>query len=129
MKNKFVDTNIFIEVFARSGTKSQKSIKLLKDSLNLCTSSLVVSEIEWVLRYAYDMKREKIIKYIKRILSSNIEVDNKKLLVNAVHFYEANNVDWTDCLNMFLAKESDIKEVYSYDKGIDKYTWIKRIEP
>ena len=129
MGYKFVDTNIFIEVFARSGEKSDKSKVLISESNNLYTSSLVISEIEWVLRYAYKKKRAEIVVYLKRILSTGIKIENQKLIIKALTCYQKNNVDWTDCLNMFLAQENNIKEVYSYDRGISKFGWVTRLEP
>ncbi len=129
MKRKFLDTNIFVEVFARSGDKSEKSKKLLKQESSLYTSSLVVSELEWVLRYAYKMVKADISIYLKQILLSDIGIDNKKVLMNTLNFYESHNVDWTDCLNMFLIKDHGISEVYSYDKGLKLYSWITRLEP
>jgi len=129
MKRKFLDTNIFIEVFARNGDKSEKCKKLLKQESILCSSSLVISELEWVLRYAYRMDRKAISIYIKQVLLSDIEVDNKKVLINTLNLYESHNVDWTDCLNMFLIKDQKISEVYSYDKGLKVYGWITRLEP
>jgi len=129
MDSRFLDTNIFIEVFARSGTKSDKCKKLLAEGKDLITTSLVVSEIEWVLRTAYLLDRNGTSKYIKSILTSGIEVDNKKNLIQTLNFYEYNNVDWTDCLNMFLIKEKNISKAYSYDKGLNKFDWIKRLEP
>lgn len=129
MKRKFLDTNIFVEVFARSGDKSDKCKKLLKQESLLCTSSLVLSELEWVLRYAYKMDRTNISIYLKQVLLSDIEIDRKKILMNTLNFYEANNVDWTDCLNLFLIKDQKIREVYSYDKGLKIYDWITRLEP
>ena len=129
MKRKFLDTNIFIEVFARNGDKSEKCKKLLKQESILCSSSLVISELEWVLRYAYRMDRRAISIYIKQVLLSDIEVDNKKVLINTLNLYESHNVDWTDCLNMFLIKDQKISEVYSYEKGLKVYGWITRLEP
>jgi len=129
MKRNFLDTNIFIEVFARNGDKSEKCKKLLKQESILCSSSLVISELEWVLRYAYRMDRRAISIYIKQVLLSDIEVDNKKVLINTLNLYESHNVDWTDCLNMFLIKDQKISEVYSYDKGLKVYGWITRLEP
>jgi len=129
MKRKFLDTNILIEVFARNGDKSEKCKKLLKQESILCSSSLVISELEWVLRYAYRMDRRAISIYIKQVLLSDIEVDNKKVLINTLNLYESHNVDWTDCLNMFLIKDQKISEVYSYDKGLKVYGWITRLEP
>lgn len=129
MKGIFVDTNIFVEMFVRSGKKSERSNRLLKKEDDLCTNSLVISEIEWVLRAGYGVKKEDIVRSIKKILTSGMEIDDKKLLINALNFYEAKNVDWTDCLNMFLLKEEKISDVYSYDKELNKFDWIRRLEP
>jgi predicted nucleic acid-binding protein len=129
MSCKFVDTNIFIEVFARSGEKSENSKKLLREGKNLITSSLVISEIEWVLRSAYMLDRQAISKYIRLILFSDVEVENKKLLIDVLDYYRNHSVDWTDCLNMFWIKRKKLDEVYSYDDDLSKYDWIKRLEP
>lgn len=129
MQSKFVDTNIFIEVFARRGDKSERSKKLLKGGGNLITSGLVFSEIEWVLRTGYEREKELVVRCLKKILTLDIEIDNKKLLISALSFYETNNVDWTDCLNMSFLKEEKISDVYSYDRGLNKFDWIKRLEP
>lgn len=129
MKKCFIDTNIFVEIFVRKGTKSDRSFKLLNSEFNLYTSTLVISEMEWIMRAGYGIEKQDIVRTMRKILTSEIELENKKLLINAFSFYENNNVDWSDCLNMFLMKEKDIKEVYSYDRGLKKFDWIKRIEP
>lgn len=129
MNRKFLDTNIFIEIYARSGIKSDKSQELVESREDLYTNSLVISEVEWVLRTAYLLKRKRIFIYLKKILSSNIKVENESILLKTIEFYKDHNVDWTDCLNMFLVKDKKIDKVYSYDKGLDKFNWIKRLEP
>lgn len=129
MKGIFIDTNIFVEMFVRTGKKSERSNKLLKKEDGLCTNSLVISEVEWVLRAGYGVKKEDIVRGIKKILTSSVEIEDKKLLINVLNFYEAKNIDWTDCLNMFLLKEENITGVYSYDRGLNKFDWIKRLEP
>lgn len=129
MDSKFVDTNIFLEIFARNGIKSEQSKKFLEKGKDLMTTDFVISEIEWVLRTAYKLNKEKITNYLKQILTSDVEIENKKFLINILNFYESNNVDWTDCLNMFLLKSEDISTVYSYDKGLGKFDWVKRVEP
>lgn len=129
MTRKFIDTNIFLEIFTRSGEKSDKSKKLVGADESICTSMLVASEVEWVLRSFYKMEKRLVVKCLRAILSSNTKIDNKKLLINALGFYEENNVDWTDCLNMFLVKEKNIDKVYSYDNRLNKFNWISRLEP
>lgn len=125
----FVDTNIFIESFVRKGTKSDKSNNLLKKEVGLYTNSLVISEIEWVMRAGYKIEKQDIVRSISKILVSDIGIDNKKLLINVLNYYESNNVDWTDCLNMFLLKDKGISTVYSYDNGLNKFNWIKCLVP
>ncbi|MEK7472524.1 MAG: PIN domain-containing protein [Patescibacteria group bacterium] len=129
MESKFIDTNIFIEVFIRLGDKSKKSKKLIRSINNLYTNLLVISEVVWVLDSVYELDRGTVTKCIKSILSTKIVIENKKELVSSINFYESNNVDWTDCLNMFLLKNENISTVYSYDKGLNNFDWIKRLEP
>lgn len=129
MQSSFVDTNIFVEVFARKGEKSDRSKKLLECNKTLITSGLVFSEVEWVLRAGYEVEKELVVRCLKKILALDIKIDSKIVLMNALSFYEENNVDWTDCVNMFSLKDEKESRVYSYDKGLNKFTWIKRFEP
>lgn len=129
MGYKFVDTNIFLEIFTRFGKKSNSSKKLIQSNTPLYSNLLVFSEVVWVLDSFYKMDKKLIVGCLKKILSSKIKLDEKKLLINAVNYYEANKVDWTDCLNMFLIKDKEISQVFSYDKGLNKFNWIKRLEP
>ena len=125
----FVDTNNYIEIFTRFGKKSDSCKTLLDTGSNLVTTSLVVSEVEWVLRSFYELPKKNVVRCLEKILMLDIEIDNKKILMQTLAFYEEHMVDWTDCLNMFLMKEDEIYEIYSYDKGLSKFDWIKRIEP
>lgn len=129
MDSKFVDTNVFIEIFVRFGDKSNKCKKLISSGQNLSTNIVVFSEIEWVLRSFYEMEKSLVVKCLKIVLSSNIDMENRKAVIDSLIFYEKNNVDWTDSLNMFLVKSLNISKVYSYDKGLNKFDWIKRLEP
>jgi len=130
MKVKFVDTNIFLEVLARKGEKSDRCLLLLEKGTDLWTSSFVISEIEWVLRSGYELERELIVSYMKRILSlSGLRIENKKILLKALEFYEGSKVDWVDCVNAFMLKKNEIEGIYSYDKHFDRFDWLKRLEP
>lgn len=129
MGSKFVDSNIFLEIFTRRGKKSDLAKKLIQSNSSLCSNLLVFSEVVWVLDSFYEMDKNLIIGCLRKILTSRVKIDEKKLLVGVVNFYEKNNVDWTDCLNMFLVRQAKIKQVYSYDKGLNKFDWINRLEP
>lgn len=125
----FVDTNIFIEIFTRTGKKSDSCKTLLETGRHLVTSSLVISEVEWVLRSFYELPKKDVIRCLEKILMLDIAIDNKKIALQALQQYKKRPVDWTDCLNMFEMKDQGISEVYSYDKGLKQFDWIKRLEP
>lgn len=93
------------------------------------TTSLVVSEVESVLQSFYELPKKDVVRCLEKILTLDISIDNKKIVMVALAFYKVNTVDWTDCLNMFSLKDQDVSDVYSYDKGLHKFDWIKRLEP
>lgn len=130
MDSKFVDTNIFIEILMRKGIKSDRALKLLESDGPLWTTTLAFAEVEWVLRDWFELPKKDVIDHLKRILSyKNLEITEKKLLVEAVGLYEVNNIDWTDCFNLAVVKEEKQSEIYSFDKHFDQFPGIKRLEP
>lgn len=130
MKTKFVDTNIFLEVLVRKGERSDRCLTMLESEKNLWTTSFVIAEIEWVLRSGYELKREEVSFYLKRIFSlPGLKIENRKILLSVLDIYENTNIDWVDCVNAFLLNKKGVKEVYSYDKHYDKFDWVERKEP
>lgn len=129
-RDGFVDTNIFVEVFARKGERALACARFLKAAADLWTTELVVAETEWILRSGYQEPRQRVVSCLKQILGSeNIKIENKKELLEALALYENLNIDFTDCISAVLVQNSGVSEVYSYDKHFDKFPGIKRLEP
>ncbi len=130
MASKFVDTNIFIEILMRKGVKSDRALKLLESDNLLWTTTLAFAEVEWVLRDWFELPKDDVVGHLKRILSyKNLEITEKKRLIEAVTLYETKNIDWTDCFNLVMVKEEKQSEIYSFDKHFDQFSEIKRLEP
>lgn len=130
MVSKFVDTNIFIEILMRKGVKSDRALKLLESDDPLWTTTLAFAEVEWVLGDWFELPKEDVIGHLKRILSyKNLEIIEKKHLIDATILYQTKNIDWTDCFNLTMVKEEKQSEIYSFDKHFDKFPGIKRLEP
>lgn len=129
MKSRFVDTNIFLEVFTRTGKKSDACKTLLEDTPRLWASDLVIAETEWVLRSFYELERHEVSDRISSILLlENLDVSRKKLLIEAVEWYRQSTTDWVDIVNVLQMQAAGVKEIYSYDKHFDKIPGIKRLE-
>lgn len=130
MKSRFIDTNIFLEVAIRKGKRSDRCLEFLENKKNkLWTTILVISEIEWVLRSFYEVEKRKIVDFLMRIFAlKNLEIEDKKLLLEALEIYEKKGVDWTDCINVVLAKKKGIEKFVSFDKDFEKMGFGKRVE-
>lgn len=130
MTTRFVDTNILIEVYLRTGEKSVRCLRLLRSEEGLLASWLVIGEFEWVLRSVYELDKEQIIDFLGSVLNvPALEIPNKKALLKALYYFRGNTIDWTDCLNLAIMEADKIRSVYSYDRDFDKFSGIKRLEP
>lgn len=124
----FVDTNIFLEVFARTGAKSDNCLEFLENETNLWTSVLVLSEIEWVLRSGYQLDRPQVIRYLKRVVTmNNLVIEDHRLVLEALDHYQKTTADWFDCLNVARLQSLGINQLASYDKHFDSFGDISRI--
>lgn len=130
MKLKFVDTNIFLEALVRTGSKSDQCLKLLEDkNAQLWTTEIVIVEVEWVLRSAYQIPKPKIIDSLKRILNlENLQIENQTEIAQAIGTFEEINVEFTDCLNFVKMIEKGVEEAYSFDRDFEKFQPVKRIK-
>lgn len=131
MKPRFVDTNVFLEAYVRTGPKSDSCIRFLQDlSQELWTTDLVVVEIEWVMRSGYAVPKNKVIEVIESVLNlSNLRIEKRGQLFKAIELYRANNIDFTDCFDAVQTVDQGIGEVYSFDRDFNKFKFLKRLEP
>lgn len=130
MKRKFVDTNIFLELLVRRGEKHHQCKRLFERTQGLWTTTLVIVEIEWVLRSFYEATKPRVVEGIRRLLGLQcLEMPDRDVLMEALRIYEEKNVDFTDCINAVLARKEGIDEAYSYDRDFEKMGGIQRLEP
>ena len=130
MKKTFIDTNIFLEIFVRKGEKSESCLSKIASEKGLWTNTIVLLEIEWVLRSAYNLPRAAITQCLRFILSKkNIALPHRNDFFGVVSFYESSSIDLADCMNAFECKRSQCKRVYSFDRHYSHFPWLKRLEP
>ena len=130
MKHRFVDANIFLELLYRNEKKQSRCLDFVKKNKDLWTTALVIIEIEWVLRSAYEEPKERILKFFEELFRvRDLEIENKALIAEVVELYSKINIDFTDCFNVVLARKKGISEFVSYDRDFDKIPKISRLEP
>lgn len=131
----FIDTNIFLRVLVKENEEvfkdCQEFLNLLKQNkIKAFTSTIVLSEIEWVLESFYKFPKEKVVMGLSSILKlKNLKIIDKFNLFLAIEIYEKFPIKFIDAL---IASNPKIfkKEItiISYDKDFDKLD-VKRKEP
>ena len=116
----FVDSDFFIGLYIIKDAHHKVCLKLGKSlKENLITSWDVIDEVVTKLRY-YDSKSTAL-RFISDIEKQNIPIVypnhayNKKAR-NIFEKQSKKHVSLTDCMNMAIAKEKNIKDFLSFDK-------------
>jgi len=130
-----VDTNVFLKFLTKDDSKKYDRCHklfqyLVSGKVKLCVSEIVIFEIIWTLLTYYNLPKEEVIIKITSILNTkNLEIYNKRILVEAIALYARKNIDFIDAYNAILAKNNNLEAIVSYDEDFDKVEFIKRIEP
>lgn len=129
----FIDSNIFLRILVKENEKVFKECFLIlnlirQNKIKAFTSTLVLSEIEWVLEGFYKFSKEEIIKGLYSILKlKNLKIIDKFNSGLAIEIYKKFPVKFIDAL---IASNPQIYQkkviVISYDKDFDKINVIRK---
>ena len=132
---RFVDTNVFLRLILWDDPqKAKRCEQLFLDALlrkkRLCTSSLVIAKIIWVLERQYRYPRRQISDVVLNIINTpELEITDKDLLMVAVGLYQMSKIDFIDAYNAMLMEQGRVLEIYSYDDHFDAIKSVKRLVP
>ena len=104
-----VDTNVLVRaIVADDPGQVRRARKLLKSSRILLLESVIL-ELEWVLRYSYEMSREEVGGALRILIGlRNVQVERKRLVLNVIEAYEK-GVDFADALHYAGAEGLEVK--------------------
>lgn len=128
MKKVFIDTNVLLR-FLLGEPESVAVQKILNGKNALIIPDIVIAEVVWTLNRFYKWPKDKIIEFLVVLLkSSNIEF-NEPIIFSSFNTFLKNNIKYTDAYISELMRDSNIEEIYSFDRDFDKISGIKRVEP
>lgn len=134
MKRVFVDTNIFLRFLLKdvpSQAKSAKELltKIKNGKISGFTSILVVVEIIWVLDSFYNFPKKQIIIAIRSLIElPNLEIEEARLIREALSVWEHTKAGFIDCYNYLKACREDIYHIASFDIDWDTFDNVKRLK-
>jgi predicted nucleic-acid-binding protein len=118
----FLDTNVFLRYLTNDLPPQADAAEALlleaeAGELKLITSSLVVAEIVWTLSSYYRLSKEDIRQKILAILNTpGLEVEEARLILQAVNWYVEKNVDFLDAYNASWLEDKGLETVYTFDQ-------------
>lgn len=114
-----VDTNVIVRLLTQDDElQYQKSLEIIQNN-NIFIPDTVVLETEWVLRFAYQLKRPDICSALRKLFGlPNVNLVNPNLVAQALQWHEL-GLDFADALH--LAQSQSYAQFYTFD---DKF--VKR---
>ena len=75
--------------------------------------------------------RDEVARYFKLILNyPGFTTDHPVALQDGFDFWVAqSSLDFADCYHLALAKELGMTQIYTFDKKMDRYPGVERVEP
>ncbi len=119
-----IDTNILVRLVTNDNPEQvQRAAKLLQNN-EIFVSKTVILELEWVLRFTYDLDRSIILATVQKILTTdNFTVEHSTTIEQALHWYKQ-GMDFADALHLASSLHTD--KFASFDKKFrNKATALK----
>jgi predicted nucleic-acid-binding protein len=111
-----LDTNVLVRVIVGDDQRQQEvAVEVLKSD-RLWLAKTVLVELEWVLRYSYELPREAIEHALRTLLGlRTLTVEDRTAVVAALEAY-AGEMDFADALH--LASSASADRFVTFDKRL-----------
>ena len=117
-----LDTNLLVRYLTEDEPAKADAVENLLDrasrgEVRLVIPSVVMAELVWVLESFYKMDQPRIAGLLDALLHTpGMEVQDNRLIRQALETYRENKVDFIDAWIMAFARQRSIRCIYSYDK-------------
>ena len=117
-----LDTNVLVRYVTQDDPEQAEAAGQLIESQ--CTrespglvSVVVLSELVWVLRGAYDYDKSVVVSVLRQILrTAELAVEDPGVVWSALGDFERMNADFADCLIGHRNHAAGCTETYTFDK-------------
>ncbi|MEA2015323.1 MAG: PIN domain-containing protein [Actinomycetota bacterium] len=134
MRNKvYADTNLFIRFFtgepADQAEESRKFLNKVSDEeYELFICDLVIAEIIYVLESVYNLEKTEVVEKIFAIAEiNNTVIENRRVVLKALDFYEEKNIDFIDAYIAGHMAKNNCSKIFSFDSDFKRIDFIKKI--
>jgi predicted nucleic acid-binding protein len=127
----FLDTNILVRhLVGEPAGQAHRATALIAGADRLLLPDLIVAETVYVLESVYRLARPGVALRIRSLLAlPTVRVLNRRALERAVDLYELDRLDFPEAYLVALAEASDVDDIVSFDRALDRVGTVRRVEP
>jgi predicted nucleic acid-binding protein len=131
-----LDTNIVLRFLLNDHADHSPRAKALFNSIRLgevevfCPATVVFEAIHYLHR-TLSVPRPAIAQTLAELGSyAGLKLDDGDAIPKALAFWvEQPSLDFADCYHLALTKELGMSQIYTFDKKMNRYPGVERIEP
>ncbi len=123
-----VDTNVLVRILITDDKQKEQvalARKFASKAKFLFVPQIVQVELVWVLNAAYKLDKTEIIKVLQHLQTNEaFQLQNEIEFSAALHLYQLNTVDFSDCLILVESKKENCV-VTTFDKKFSRLADVK----
>lgn len=131
-----IDTNVLVyHLIGESGELSRRSsalmLRLKADREKAYLPVTALFECIYTCKSISDVPNDALADVLIEILHfPGVVVDHLKALVDALQVWRTQGpLSFADCYHLALTKDLGMSEIYTFDKKMDRYPGVERVEP
>jgi predicted nucleic acid-binding protein len=131
-----IDTNILLRHLLQdhddhSPKASALLLEVRRGQQKIFCPATVIFEAIYVLHERAGLPRNKIAWALKNLVElPNFVMSEEQVIIVALDFWtEQSPLDYADCYHLALTKALGLTEIYTFDKKMDRFPGVERIEP
>jgi len=102
-----VDTNLLVRLLTKDDPNQAKRAAKILESDVIFIPKTVMLETEWVLRHAYEINKDAIMKGFQKIMGlPNVRVEDQQTVFQAISWYGL-GLDFADALHLASSMKAD----------------------
>ena len=113
-----LDTNYIVRYLTNDNIEMAEIAEDIILNKNPYISNEVLAEVVYVLVGVYSIPKNDVADMLIQLISfSNIQIENKNIVINALKIFQTKNLDFVDCI---LCSYSTIDTIKTFDKKLNK---------
>lgn len=128
------DTNLLVRLMvADDAAQLRMARTVIREAAErdeeILVTDVVLSELEWVLDFSYDVPRERILSSISDLAGDDrFCFEDRQRVTDALDLYQEGKGDLADYLLGLRGEAGGARTTYTFDRGLrgdSRFTWLK----